>query len=247
MGRRSRKRSKRGFPVAILVALHETEAVFWRVYSEKIKKDTKVGRGRKRKNQDEKQLYHFHQEIVDRLREIIKEGIRSIVLVNPPKTEYCEEFQEHIKKHHRWLLRRGPQQAIFAYLEGKAANIDQLLWLVQQEEFQEAVERASNAESYMIMKNLEEILNRSGDFGIVAYSMKEIEKIVEHKWKPHEKKPDYILITDEFLENHRQKNRIYRILQIAKNKNIKTKIVYEESDAGSRLDQLGGMVCYRKN
>lgn len=244
MGRRSRKRSKRGFPVAILVAFHETKVVFWRVYSEKIRKASSISRGRKRKNQEEKQLYHFHDAIVDVLREYIRGGMRSILLVNPPKTGYTDEFMEHVHKHHRWLLKKGPQQAAFVTLEGNAEHEDQLLFLVQNEEFQEKLEEVSNAESAMILKNLEEILNKSGDFGAVAFSIPQIENLVEHKWKFHEHKPDYILLTDEFLDTHKQKNRIYRILQIANNKNIKTKIVFEESDAGLRIQQLGGIVCY---
>ncbi|MBD3351737.1 MAG: hypothetical protein GF364_09655 [Candidatus Lokiarchaeota archaeon] len=244
MGRRKKRRSKRGFPVSVLVGLHEDRAVFWKIYSEKIKPEQVIKRGRKRKNQDEKQLYHFHEEIVNLLRKIIKGGIRSIVLVNSPKTEYNQEFFEHVEHHHQWMLKKGPQQAVFAKLEGNASNAEELFKLVQYELFQEKVEEASNTESSMIIKDLEEILNRSDRFGKILYKIKPIEELIDHKWKKYEQKPNYLLLTDTFLNEHPQKNRIHRIIQVAKNNGIKSKIIYSESDAGKRLKQLGGMVCY---
>jgi stalled ribosome rescue protein Dom34 len=59
-------------------------------------------------------------------------------------------------------------------------------------------------------------------------------------------KPEYLLLTDNYLSGSRQRNRVYRLLQIAKNRSVKTRIINAESTAGIRLTQLGGLVCLTK-
>jgi stalled ribosome rescue protein Dom34 len=54
------------------------------------------------------------------------------------------------------------------------------------------------------------------------------------------------MLTDKYLLNSREKNRIHRLMQIATNRKVKTKIVDAESPAGLRLTQLGGIVCFAK-
>ena len=100
MAKKRKKRAKRGHPIAILIGLHDNDAVFWRIFSETIRLHLKINRGRKRRNQNEKQIYHFHEEIINTLRPIIKEGIRSVILLSPPKEEYSDEFLYHVNKHH---------------------------------------------------------------------------------------------------------------------------------------------------
>ncbi len=59
-------------------------------------------------------------------------------------------------------------------------------------------------------------------------------------------KPEYLLVTDKYLSDNREKNRLHRLMQIAKNRKVKTRIVNVESPAGLRLTQLGGIVCIAK-
>ena len=92
MAKKKKNRAKRGHQVAILIGLHENDAVFWKIYSETIRFHYRLKRGRKRKSQNKKHLYHFHEEIIDILRPIIKKGIRSVILLSPPKEEYSDEF-----------------------------------------------------------------------------------------------------------------------------------------------------------
>jgi len=61
--------------------------------------------------------------------------------------------------------------------------------------------------------------------------------------KPGEPEPDYLLLTDMYLAKTRQKNRLHRLMQIAANRNVKTRIVNGESPAGKRITQLGGLIC----
>jgi hypothetical protein len=82
MSKKRKIRKKRGHPLELLIGLTDDSAVFWRIFSEIIKPDIIIKRRRKRKNQDDKQLYHFHEAIVDYLRPIIKEGIKSVSVTN---------------------------------------------------------------------------------------------------------------------------------------------------------------------
>ena len=106
MVKKRKFRTKRGHPVALLIGLHEDNAVFWRIFSKIVKPDIIIKRGRKRKFQNNKQIYNFHEEIVEKLRPIIKEGLKSVLLASPPKKEYSTEFLNHVQKHHKWLLKR---------------------------------------------------------------------------------------------------------------------------------------------
>ena len=59
-------------------------------------------------------------------------------------------------------------------------------------------------------------------------------------------KPEYLLLTDDYLSSSRQKNRVQRLMQIAANRGVKTRVINAESTAGKRLTQLGGIVCLAK-
>jgi stalled ribosome rescue protein Dom34 len=80
----------------------------------------------------------------------------------------------------------------------------------------------------------------------VLFSLEEAENLILCKQAPGKPKPEYLLLTDNYLSSSRQKNRVHRLLQIATNKNVKTRIINAESTAGIRLTQLGGLVCLAK-
>ena len=246
MSKKKKIRKRRGHPVGLLIGLTDDSAVFWRIFSESIKPDIIIKRGRKRKNQDDKQVYHFHEAIVDNLRPIIKEGIKSVLIASPPKKDYSKEFLYHINKRHLWLLKKGKYTAVFTEIIGLAKTIKNVNYLVRQDFFKEAVEETSNQEGLLILEDLDKLINKPSDYSKILYTVKEIEKEIDKKWKSYEIKPSYIILTDEYLENSRQKNRIHRILQIAKNQGIITKIVNAESEAGIRVNNFGGLVSLTK-
>ena len=93
---------------------------------------------------------------------------------------------------------------------------------------------------------LEKIITKPGEFSKILYTIKEIEKEIIKKWKSNEKKPDYVILTNEFLNDPRNKNRMYRILQIAQNHKIKTKIVDIASEAGKKVEMFGSLICFTK-
>jgi stalled ribosome rescue protein Dom34 len=80
----------------------------------------------------------------------------------------------------------------------------------------------------------------------VFFSLEEAENLILKRYKPGRPKPEYLLLTDKYLADTHQKNRLHRLMQIAANKQVKTRIVNAESPAGLRLTQLGGIVCIAK-
>ncbi len=246
MANKKKKRVKRGHQVAILIGLHDNDAVFWRIYSETIRFYYRIKRGRKRKSQNKKHLYHFHEEIIDVLRTIIKEGIRSIILLSPPKEEYSDEFLNHVKKHHSWLLKKGDNQVVFSKIIGNQAKTPKdVYFLKNQDYFTEIVDKTSNQEGLLILDELTEIINKNEKFSKILYTWEEIEHELRYiKRNPNSPKPNYIILTEEYKKNPKNRNKIHRILQIAKNLEIKTKIVKLESEAGGIVEQFGGLICY---
>jgi stalled ribosome rescue protein Dom34 len=77
----------------------------------------------------------------------------------------------------------------------------------------------------------------------VLFSLEEAEYLILGPQKTDRPKPEYLLLTDNYLADNREKNRLHRLMQIAANRKVKTRIVNAESPAGVRLTQLGGIVC----
>ena len=246
MPNKRKKHVRRGHPIAILIGLHNNDAVFWRLFSETIRLHLKINRGRKRNSQNEKHLYHFHEEIINVLRPLIKEGIRSVILLSPPKEEYSDEFLNHVKKHHSWLSKKGNKQVVFSKIIGNQARTQKdVFYLRTQEYFKDIVDETSNQEGLLILEELMKIINKNEKFSKILYTWKEIEyELFLIKKNPNLPKPNYIILTEEYLKNQKNRNKIYQILQIAKNLEIKTKIVNQESESGAIVEGFGGLVCY---
>jgi stalled ribosome rescue protein Dom34 len=248
MAKKRKNRIKRGHQTAILIGLHDDDAVFWKVYSETIRFHCRIKRGRKRKSQNKKHLYHFHEDIVNTLRPIINEGIRSVILLSPPKEEYSDEFLNHVNKHHSWLLKKGDKQVVFSKIIGNQAKTQKdVYYLKTQEYFKDIVDETSNQEGLLILEELREIINKNEKFSKILYTCREIDyELRLIKRNPNHPKPNYIILTEEYLKNPKNRNNTHRILQIAKNLEIKSKIVKQESEAGAIVEQFGGLVCYFK-
>jgi hypothetical protein len=50
MAKKRKRRVIRGHPIAVLIGLHDKDAVFWRIFSKTIRPYFKINRGRKRNN-----------------------------------------------------------------------------------------------------------------------------------------------------------------------------------------------------
>jgi len=229
--------------VAVLVGFEADHAVLWRIFSRVAKPYITVELAGRRT--DEKVLYNFHEQVVDALKPVLKEGVKSIVVTAPPRTSYSADFLEHVQKHHRYLVQsKSPNRANFAELVGSADSRVEVAELVKTKEFTKIIEETTSEEADSIVDVLEKHLYRSGDGTVVLYSLKEIEDTVYDRNRKDDFGNAYLLLTDQYLAGSKSKNRIHRLLQISQNKKIKTRIVNAETAAGTRISQFGGIVFF---
>jgi stalled ribosome rescue protein Dom34 len=238
-----RRKYTRGYAVAVLVGLESNAAHLWQVFS-KVAKPTAVIRLDGSRS-DPKVLYNFHQSIVNSLRPTLKEGIRSLILASPPRTNYAQEFITHVRRHHVWLM-QGDNKIAIAEITGSAATPSQVAQLANSSMFRELISEATSEEAENLLSLLEKRLNTSNRAGEVLFSLKEAEGLILYSSKTSTRKAEYLLLTDAYLAGSRQKNKLNRLLQIAANQGVKTRVVNFESPAGARLTQLGGFVCLSK-
>lgn len=242
MTRARRKQGyRRGYPVALIVGLEEDRAVSWQVFSHVVKKHYTlklVGR-----RSDERARYNFHESIINALRPVLKEGVKSVVLVAPSKTDYVAGFLGHVRKHHPYLVfSKRLNRAAFAELIGSADTQDKVNQLLKTNAFQKLISETTSEEADQVVTALEECL--SSDYAVVKYSLKEIEDTVYGPNTRSNSNVEYLVLTDKLLADTANKNRLHRLLQIARNKKMKTRIVNAETSAGIRIGQLGGIVFF---
>lgn len=241
MSLKQKRRYRRGYPVAILAGLDDDRVIVWKIYSNVIKPE-KTLRLDGSKN-DTKAVYNFHESIVNALRPTLKEGVRSIILASPKRTNYAQTFIEHIQRHHVWLV-QGPNKAIFSEATGSASTMSEVATLTRTPLFHQLICETTSEETENLIGILEQHLNTSNQDTVVLYSLEETEDLILGSRKSGRPIPEYLMLTDKYLSDSREKNRIHRLIQIATNRNVKTRIVDGESSAGLRLTQLGGMVCF---
>ncbi len=234
---------RRGYPVAILAGLEDDRAVLWKVFSKVVKPEKTLLLNGTRN--DSKAVYNFHESIVNALRPTLNEGVRSIILASPKRTKHAQSFIHHIKGHHAWLG-QGPNKATFQEITGSASTLSEVATLTKTPIFNQLICETSSKETENLIDILEKRLYASNQDTVALYSIEEAEDFILSTRKPGRPKPEYLILTDKYLSDSREKNRIHRLMQIAANKNVKTRIVNTESTAGLRLTQLGGMVCFAR-
>ncbi len=237
---KTKKRYKRGYPVAILIGLEEHQAVLWKIFSQVVKPQKTLTIDGTRSNP--KALYNFHESIINDLRPTLKEGVRSIIIASPARSNYTQEFSNHVHQHHTWLT-QGPNKASFSEITGNASSHPQVAALTRTNEFHELISQTTSEETENLIDLLEKRLNTSNRRDAVLFSLEEAENLILKRQKPGRPKPEYLLLTDRYLADSRAKNRLHRLMQIAQNKKVKTRVINAKSAAGQRLTQLGGIIC----
>lgn len=240
---KQKKGYRRGYPVAILAGLEDDRAVLWKVFSNVVKPEKTISLDGTRN--DPKAVYNFHESIVNALRSTLKEGVRSIILASPARTSHAQRFRDHIRSHYSWLV-QGPNKAIFSEANGSAGTLSEVAALTKTPMFRRLICETTSEEAEDLIDMLEKRLNASDKNAVVLYSLEESEDLILGPQKSCKPKPEYLMLTDKYLSNSREKNRIQRLMQIAANRKVKTRIVDAESPAGLRLAQLGGIVCFAK-
>jgi stalled ribosome rescue protein Dom34 len=137
---------------------------------------------------------------------------------------------------------KNPNRAIFAELIGSADQLDKVAELVKTKEFRKIITEATSEEADNIVNALEKYLSNSN--AVVLFSLKEIEDTVYDRKRHDDVGTKYLMLTDKYLADSKDKNRIQRLLQVSKNKQVKTRIVESETLAGRRISQFGGIVLF---
>ena len=135
-------------------------------------------------------------------------------------------------------------RANFAELVGSADQPHQVAELVKNKKFSDLIKETISGEADHILNMLEKNLYNTGGNVAVLYSLKEIEDIVYDRGTYSRFETKYLILTDKYLASSKEKNRIHRLLQISKNKKVKTKIVNAETPAGNRISQFGGIIFF---
>jgi stalled ribosome rescue protein Dom34 len=192
-------------------------------------------------------LYSFHEAIVDALRPVLKEGVKSIVVAAPMKTDFAHVFLDHVRKHDAWLVQtKGSNSATFGVLVGSASELHEVADLVTTKAFKDLITSTTSADADRIVDTLEKWLSNE-DGARVLYSLREVEDLVYGQWTIGKVRPEHLMLTNEYLLKCKERNRVNRLLQISNNKNVKTVIVDADTPAGNRLTQLGGLVCLARS
>jgi stalled ribosome rescue protein Dom34 len=233
----SSKSYRRGYPVAVLVGIEQSQAAVWKIYSQVAKPEANICLGGPRV--DVKVLYGFHEAIIDKLRPILKEGVKSIIVASPQKTSFRQDFLNHVRGHHQWLF-QGVNKASFKQIVGSAVTHAQVSSITGLEEFKQSVSDSTFEEAENLLELIEKRL--SSVDRLVLFSLEEAENAIYNFEMHGSFKPEYLLLTDNYLAGEKRKARLNRLMQIAQNKKIKTRVVNKESPAGGRLNQLGGLV-----
>jgi len=238
-----KKGYKRGYAVALLVGFEEDHVVLWQVFNHVVKLHIKLQLEGRRA--DQRALYNFHESIVDALRPVLNEGVRSIVVTAPTKTAYASDFLDHVQRHHAYLFQsKSPNRATFAKLVGSADQPNKVAHMVKTKKFREIIAETTSEEVDNIVDELEKHLYSSESDTVILFSIKEIEDIIYDLGGYNALKTEYLVLTDKYLADIEDKNRINRLLQISKNRKVKTRIVSLETPAGKRISQFGGIVFF---
>jgi stalled ribosome rescue protein Dom34 len=235
------KNYKRGYPVAVLVGIELNHAAMWHIFSQVAKQQQTIPLNGDRK--DTKALYSFHETIINALRPVLKEGVRSIIVASPPRTNFAQDFLSHIKAHHSWLL-QGTNKASISQITGSASSPTQVAALTKTGGFKQLIQENAAEETENLLEILEKRLSKTDN--LVLFSLQEAETLILNPQAPGKPQPEYLMLTDDYLASSRQKNRVNRLMMIAAKNGVKTRVIDAESNAGSRITQLGGIVCLAK-
>ncbi len=235
-----KKRYRRGYAVAILAGIEEDTTALWKVFSNVAKPEKTLHISGARSNS--KDLYNFHESIINALRPTLKEGVRSIILASPARTNYQQEFINHVHEHHKWLT-QGPNKAAFSQIIGSVTTPSQVAALTRTQTFRQLISKTTKEETENLIEIIEKRINTTDNTNLVLFSLEEAEKLILKRQRPSEPKAEYLMLTNKYLAETRQRNRLHRLMQIAINKKVKTRIINVDTPAGKRLTQLGGFVC----
>ena len=145
---------------------------------------------------------------------------------------------DHIGKHQGWLLRSWKLNTVtFERVPEPAMSIEQVRDLVKSPGFKGKLSEATRRDICRVMEVLEKRLSDPDGIETLLFAIGDVEAAVYGG----ERSPEYILVTEVFISRNRR--RVGRLLQVAANKGVRTRIVRADTSAGARIRQFGGLVC----
>ena len=220
-------RRRRGYPVAVLIGLTPSHAALWDVFSESVKPGPNV---------DEASKYALNEAIVNHLRPRFSEGVKTVLVAVENGDQY-EGFMAHVRKHHSWLLKGWELNTVtFIRLEEPASDPEEVRRLVSTSMFKSKLLEASEGDLNQVMGALERRLSNPEGIETVVFSLEDAEAAVYG-----ETPPEYLLVLEAFQRKHAR--RTMRLLQVAQNRGVKTRVILSGSSHTARLSQFGGLVC----
>nr|MBC8463276.1 hypothetical protein [Candidatus Bathyarchaeota archaeon] len=188
----SRKRRRRGYPVAVLVGLENKRSIFWNVFSNSVKA------GVVKTWVDNE--YNFFESMVDELRPSIKQGIKTVLLASEDKKKY-DGFMGHIEKHQGWMLKGYEFNRVsFQFVQGSARDVDAVMELVNASGFSDKIREAGEGDMKLVMSVLEKRLSSRDGIETLMFSLDEAEDAVYGG-----KAVEYIITSQRFQEHHRRR------------------------------------------
>jgi stalled ribosome rescue protein Dom34 len=223
------EKQRRGYPVGILIGFSQKKISIWKIYSKIAKLENTIDMNR----DDDKILYGRHEEIIDLIKPTVKSGITSIIIASPARSSFANEFLDHVRKRHKWLL-EGKNSVTFGVVIGAADTTKNAFELVKGTDFKNVLSETTSQDLEQLKSDLERGLKEDE----ILYTISEIQNQIRK-----EEKPSLILITDLFYESHKRDRRLQSFLQLAQNNLIKTRILKVDSPVGSRVQQFGGLIA----
>ncbi|MHA1521089.1 MAG: hypothetical protein ACTSVZ_06900 [Promethearchaeota archaeon] len=250
MGKRRKKRSKRGYPVAVALSFfekRELQATLWRIFSSRIQGARDYKLGRKFQNSDEKQKYHFFEDLVNVIRPEIRQGVKAIILFHPRDLDISAPFLDHLHKHHQWLFRQGKHKITIQTFHRRIKSINDMKIVQEMPEYISFFAGLLEDEAENALEFFEDLMNNP-QFTIY-YTIKEAEPYLRDlrhlKSKPSPL--EYIFLTSSFRESCRKKQNMNNFLQVAQNLGVHIRTFDSDTPMGSRLSQFGGLVIFHKS
>ncbi len=237
-------RSRRGYAVAALVGLDNNRAALWVVYSESIRQHGFIDRPADPDSRKEAALYNFYNTIIAEVKKVLSTGLASLVVASTGvDASLAESFIAHIRKHHAYLVRAIRMESI----AGDAMTVNAARELVKTDAFQSVTNDVTNQESDALVEVLDARLSDSTGRVTVLFSLEEIDRYFRSLSKAGEaavEYPEYVLMTDAFWAARKNDSRLQRVMDVAKNASVKTRVLRSDGEAGTRVAQLGGLVCF---
>ena len=142
------------------------------------------------------------------------------------------------------LQQDSPNRIAFAEIEASAVQPHDIAALAKTLGFRQSIQDVSSAETDQLIRELDRIINSPDQMRSPLFSLKEIENTIYQQHIDEMLHEQFLVMTDRYLKNPLQKRRIDRLLQIANNKKIKTRIIESETPAGKRVTQFGGIALF---